>query len=193
MPRPARWAPAGRPNGTPGEGGWARIARIGFGGSLVMTETQGVPARRNSPDLSVGWRSVMGVAALAGLASGGIAVFKTVNGAGSAALLAAGLYFAIVTASGRFPRVRVGGEEIEPSVVAAAAQEGAGRVAAAAAAAALAKKPPEEVAMAAREAAEGLKHSWWIQATAPTATRQPWRASPGTGDGAADDTQSGRS
>lgn len=155
-----------------------------------MTENQGVTASRSSPDLSVGWRSVMGVAALAGFASGGIAVFKTDNGPGSAALVAAGLYFAIVAALGRFPRIRLGGEEIDPSVVAVAAQEGAGRVAAAAAAAALAKKPPEEVALAAREAAEGLKHSFWIQATAPAANRRP-HTDPGPDAKTADDTDGG--
>ncbi|MFD3459141.1 hypothetical protein ACFWVM_05480 [Nocardia fluminea] len=47
--------------------------------------------------------------------AGAVAVFVTENGVGSAALLAIGSYFIIATFIGRFPKLKVGDHEIDPS------------------------------------------------------------------------------
>lgn len=113
-----------------------------------------------SGSLAPGWRWAAAMACLGGLGAGVIAVFKTDNEIGSTALLAVGLYFAIVAALGRFPKIKLGENEIDPNVLAAAAHGGANAAADAAARAAAEDKPSDEVALAARRVEQNIKLAW---------------------------------
>ncbi|MGV9818745.1 hypothetical protein [Nocardia xishanensis] len=74
-----------------------------------------VEATPENPESSVLMRGLSGSIAIVAACTGAVAVFTTENQVGTAALLAIGAYFAITTLIGRFPRLKLGENEIDPS------------------------------------------------------------------------------
>ena len=69
---------------------------------------------RREPVLPWWWRLVAGLAGLALAALGVAAVFRTANDIAATALLVVGAFFGLVAMLGRVPRVRFGGNELDP-------------------------------------------------------------------------------
>ncbi|WP_431838437.1 hypothetical protein [Cellulomonas sp. Y8] len=65
--------------------------------------------------LNAAWRVASGVAALALGVFGVLAVFRTMNTAGSATMLVVAALFGVVTLLGHVPRLKFGDNEIDPS------------------------------------------------------------------------------
>src|SRR6478735_9862110 len=75
------------------------------------------------PRLTRQQRAASVILGLAASAAGVGAVFLTSNELGSATLLAAGVYFVLASLLGRFPKLKFGDNEIDPSEVAEARKE----------------------------------------------------------------------
>ncbi|SNY78706.1 hypothetical protein SAMN04244553_1367 [Nocardia amikacinitolerans] len=74
-----------------------------------------VEATAENLESSALMRWLSGTVAVFAACTGAVAVFTTENQVGTAALLAIGAYFAITTLIGRFPKLKLGENEIDPS------------------------------------------------------------------------------
>ncbi|MFE6925430.1 hypothetical protein ACFVAV_30760 [Nocardia sp. NPDC057663] len=90
------------------QGGLSMVSPSSFDPTRVEATTE-------NPEYTARMRWLSGMIAAISAGAGVAAVFMTENQAGTAALLAIGAYFAITTLLGRFPRLKLGENEIDPS------------------------------------------------------------------------------
>jgi hypothetical protein len=93
--------------------------------SLEPTSPDQQAADERAPDeavMSPLQLAIAGVVGVASAGSGAVAVFKTENEVGSAALITVGVYFIVAVIIRRFPRFKLGDNEIDPTARRLAAQ-----------------------------------------------------------------------
>lgn len=83
----------------------------------------------SAPPLVGPARGVCALASLTALIAGGVATFKSDNELGTSALILVGVYSGMSAILQRFPRFKLGDNEIDPSVIQRARAEGADEVA----------------------------------------------------------------
>jgi hypothetical protein len=81
--------------------------------ATVTHDGERTPGQRE-PVLAWWWRLVAGIVGVALAALGVAAAFRTTNDVAATALLVVGAYFGLIAMLGRVPRVRWGGNELDP-------------------------------------------------------------------------------
>ena len=110
-----------------------------------------------NPEVTGVGRAACALVGMGGFTAGVFGTFNTDNEIGTSALLLIGGVSSLIALLGRVPRIKVGDNEIDPSVLAVAYAAGADEVAVEVAEAALEEKTPSEIASVARRAADSSR------------------------------------